>query len=688
MSRYVGTKLGNYHLERLLGAGGFAEVYFGEHVYLKTPAAIKVLHTRLSDDVLEQFLTEARTIAHFEHSHIVRVLEFGIEHETPYLVMNYAPYGTMRQKYRRGTIVPLQMVVSYVQQIANALQYAHRHKVVHRDVKPENVLLGRNGEALLSDFGLAVVTSSHSEGQHGKAGTTIYMAPEQIQGKPLPASDQYALAVVVYEWLCGTPPFIGTSAEIAAQHLVTPPPALRTHMPNIPPSIEQVVLRALDKDPTRRFPDVQHFAQELQQAYTGLKALLRTLSDNHSIAPAEPAAALSETTASINIAPEQAEEPLRSHSTSPEHNDIATHTSSSELLRTPRSSLSQNRLTPITSPEPFEEKTPPSAQPASSSSHRAEILREILRTSSAQAAITQPEHTSTTTTKQPPALTQPALSADVLQQLAQEVARQLADSSTTKPAPRRLRRPFVIAGIVGIVLIAALLGGLVVTYFHTPAQVASNNKSARPPVSGAAHNPTTTPSGATQTTHTGNMAAGASSTATSATQSTATVGTIPSTTTTDAATGNTNTPATISTNNTSTTTTGNTVPTTAPVIPTPTTVIQPTTPPTTQPTPTQNVKLTVQINVPGDVTNNSDQSVTISTNKAGVTVNLQVAYSVSNGSQTVGSQTTDANGQSTLDWRVHTSKGGTNTVTATLTATATDSTGQSVNTTAQVHISR
>src|SRR5438270_7488784 len=190
----AGQRLGNYQLSQLLGNGGFAEVYLGEHIYLKTSAAIKVLEMQLANDALDSFLNEARTIARLEHPNIVRVLEFGMEGQTPYLVMTYAPNGTLRQLYPKGTILPPTSIAAYVKQIAAALQYAHNKKLIHRDVKPENMLLGANNEVLLSDFGIAVIAHSQSSMRtQDVVGTLTYMAPEQFRGKPCPASDQYAL---------------------------------------------------------------------------------------------------------------------------------------------------------------------------------------------------------------------------------------------------------------------------------------------------------------------------------------------------------------------------------------------------------------------------------------------------------------------------------------------------------------
>src|SRR6266566_3730172 len=241
MAERVGQQLGNYTLIRRLGEGGFAEVYLGEHIHLGTQAAIKILHTQLSTDNVDEFRTEARTIARLVHPNIVRVLEFGIEDKTPFLVMDYASNGTLRQRHPKGTILPLPTVVTYAKQVADALQYAHDEKLIHRDVKPENMLVGRRGEILLSDFGIALVAqSSRYQSTQEMAGTMAYMAPEQIQGKPCPASDQYSLGIVVYEWISGDRPFHGSLTELVGQHLTVPPPPLREKVPIITPIIENV----------------------------------------------------------------------------------------------------------------------------------------------------------------------------------------------------------------------------------------------------------------------------------------------------------------------------------------------------------------------------------------------------------------------------------------------------------------
>src|SRR6266702_4210441 len=246
MADRVGQHLGNYRLLRLLGQGGFADVYLGEHLHLNTQAAIKVLHTHLTSHDIELFRTEARTIARLVHPHIVRILDFDVEEDLPFLVMDYAPNGTLRKVHPTGTPLPLASIISYVHEVAAALQYAHGQGVIHRDIKPENLLLAGNHEVLLSDFGLAIIAqSARSQQIQETAGTIAYMAPEQLQGHPSSASDQYALGVMVYEWLSGAQPFHGSFVEIASQHLSASPPSLRTQVPRLPPAIEDVVMKAL-----------------------------------------------------------------------------------------------------------------------------------------------------------------------------------------------------------------------------------------------------------------------------------------------------------------------------------------------------------------------------------------------------------------------------------------------------------
>jgi len=268
MADRIGQQFGNYRLVRLLGKGGFAEVYLGEHIHLGTQAAIKLLTADLTGQEKEQFRNEARLIAHLEHDHIVPVLEFDFENTIPFLVMKYAPKGTLRDRHPKGTQVPLSIVVSYIKQIAEALQYAHVRKIIHRDIKPQNILLGPKNEIWLSDFGIAAIAhNTASLNTQSYFGTPHYSAPEQIQNKPRPASDQYALGIVVYEWLTGSLPFSGDIAQVIHQHLSTVPSPLREKNSSISAEIDTIVLKALEKKIENRFESVQAFAAALEKAF-------------------------------------------------------------------------------------------------------------------------------------------------------------------------------------------------------------------------------------------------------------------------------------------------------------------------------------------------------------------------------------------------------------------------------------
>jgi serine/threonine protein kinase len=265
-----GAQVGNYLLLRELRQGGCARVYLAEHLYLKHQVALKLLNLSLTHhEDLARFQFEARLLAQLRHRHIVRALDFGWEGNMPYLAMDYAPGGTIKQALRWAVPQSIFRVLPFVLQIACALQYTHNHHVIHCDVKPENILLGPRNEVWLADFGIATTATCIPGKRYGRQeirGTSRYMAPEQIRGTPLPASDQYALGVMVYEWLCGEPPFCGSEVAVCVQHVSIAPLRLREHVPSISPAVERVVLKALEKDPRQRFAHVLEFASALKHA--------------------------------------------------------------------------------------------------------------------------------------------------------------------------------------------------------------------------------------------------------------------------------------------------------------------------------------------------------------------------------------------------------------------------------------
>jgi serine/threonine protein kinase/regulation of enolase protein 1 (concanavalin A-like superfamily) len=278
-----GSYLGRFHLLRLLGRGGMGEVYLAEDEQLRRRVAIKVIQTEYPDpEATRLFLREARAIAMLNHPHILPLFDFG---EAPlqgvtltYMVMPFCHEGTLAawMHQRRNTALPAaQEVGVLVQQAASALQYAHNHQIVHQDVKPSNFLIRRSEEAkdlpdlLLADFGVAKSISATASVSQSVRGTPAYMAPEQWEATPVPATDQYALAMVAYELLTGHPPFQGSFGQVMYQHLHVVPPPPSTPNPRIPRDLDTVLLRALAKKPEERFGSISTFARAFQQALAG-----------------------------------------------------------------------------------------------------------------------------------------------------------------------------------------------------------------------------------------------------------------------------------------------------------------------------------------------------------------------------------------------------------------------------------
>ena len=269
MADKTGQQVGSYRLVKLLGKGGFAEVYLGQHVRVASKqAAVKILY--LYDVDVQKFHEEAEITEQLLHPHIVRLLDYDLHEGTPFLVLDYASGGSLRNRHPKGSQVPLDIVVAYLKEVTPALQYAHDRHILHRDIKPDNMLIGRQGELLLSDFGIAQLSQtgrSSIEASFVTGGTPYYMAPEMFRGKPEKASDQYSLGVVVYEWLCGVVPFSGGNfIQLGYQHTHDPVPPLRDKNPVVPFAVEQVILKALAKIPKDRYPEVKDFAEDMKSA--------------------------------------------------------------------------------------------------------------------------------------------------------------------------------------------------------------------------------------------------------------------------------------------------------------------------------------------------------------------------------------------------------------------------------------
>ncbi len=270
MSDLVGQTIGGYRLADRLGQGAMAQVYRGLAPDGR-PVAVKLLHPNLTGDegFLARFHREAVAASRLDHPHIVKVLDHGSEGELRYLVMELVDGPSLQALLRdRGQPLTPTEAVALVVSLAEALDYAHRQGIVHRDVKPSNILLrgGRLDDPVLSDFGVAHMVDATVATQAGATlGTPTYMPPEQGEGRPGDErSDVYALGVILYELLTGRPPFQADSPyALILHHIHTPPPPPRSLRPDLPPTLEMVVLRALEKDPAARYPSAGAFAEAL-----------------------------------------------------------------------------------------------------------------------------------------------------------------------------------------------------------------------------------------------------------------------------------------------------------------------------------------------------------------------------------------------------------------------------------------
>lgn len=271
-----GTMLGKYRLVEKVGQGGMAQVYRAYQPDLDRYVAVKVLHPHLlgDDDFVARFRREARAVAALEHPHIVRVYDFDAHRGVAFLVMEHLKGGSLKTLLRdldcRGELMDLQEVERIVGALADALDHAHRQGLVHRDVKPSNVILTDNDRPVLTDFGIARILegSTAITESGGTLGTPAYMSPEQCKGETGDGrSDIYALGVLLYQFCTGRVPFdADTPYAVILKHISAPLPSPRSQRPGLPEAVERVILKAMAKEPDDRYQTAGEMGRALREA--------------------------------------------------------------------------------------------------------------------------------------------------------------------------------------------------------------------------------------------------------------------------------------------------------------------------------------------------------------------------------------------------------------------------------------
>jgi serine/threonine-protein kinase len=259
-----------YELEELVGTGGMSSVFRAHDRLLDRKVALKILHRQYTDDVeyVERFRHEARAVATLSHPNIVTVIDRGEHGDRQFIVFEYVDGENLKQLINRDGPAPVSTALELAIQVADGLSFAHRQGFVHRDVKPQNVLLNGNGHAKVTDFGIArSLDVQHGMTQTGTVlGTSDYIAPEQAQGQRVDEhTDIYSLGVVLYELLTSHVPFPGENfVAVAMRHINEPPPPIRDQRPDVSPRLEAAVHKAMAKDPQDRFPTMADFCRELE----------------------------------------------------------------------------------------------------------------------------------------------------------------------------------------------------------------------------------------------------------------------------------------------------------------------------------------------------------------------------------------------------------------------------------------
>ena len=264
----AGTRIGHYRVRRHLTQSGMSTLYLGYHEHTQQLVALKIIDLARGNrnHLRDQFEHEAQVMSLLHHEHILPLLDVGYEGNYAYLVMPYISGGTLQERLAQE-VLSIEEAGSILEQLASAVHYMHEHGLLHRDIKPGNILLDEDGYLYLADFGIATIIDEETIVNGRIQGTPIYMAPELCQGYASTSSDIYAMGILLYEMLTGFVPFDGEDAvDICRKHLYEQPmpPSLINSV--LPRAIEQVILCALEKEPTFRFQSTQHLAYAYTQA--------------------------------------------------------------------------------------------------------------------------------------------------------------------------------------------------------------------------------------------------------------------------------------------------------------------------------------------------------------------------------------------------------------------------------------
>src|ERR671926_1573909 len=271
----IGTLFdGRYRILRKLGTGGMGNVYLAEDQELGRRLAIKILNERHAADeqFVERFRREAKNAAGLSHPNIVSIYDRGEAEGTYYISMEYLDGRSLKELILARGPAPVSVAIDYARQILAALRFAHRNGIVHRDIKPHNVLVDSEGRVKVTDFGIARAGASQMTEAGSIVGTAQYLSPEQAQGAPVDGtSDLYSVGVVLYELLTGTVPFAGeTPVELAMKHLSTTPEPPSAKRAEIPRDLDMIVLRALGKDPAERYQSAEEMDADLARVQRGV----------------------------------------------------------------------------------------------------------------------------------------------------------------------------------------------------------------------------------------------------------------------------------------------------------------------------------------------------------------------------------------------------------------------------------